>query len=101
MAIEFQRRDFADDEGLAVETAEWTAARLRARLAAAARICANLAERLKDSRDLRPVLASASRLAHINNNYMFFSVRFRVFRETASSGRRPLSPPAPRPRPTP
>ncbi len=30
MAIEFQRRDFADDEGLAVETAEWTAARLRA-----------------------------------------------------------------------
>ncbi len=33
MAIEFQRRDFADGEGLAVELAEWTAARLRAAIA--------------------------------------------------------------------
>ena len=33
MAIEFQQRDFADGEGLAVELAEWTAARLRAAIA--------------------------------------------------------------------
>jgi 6-phosphogluconolactonase len=33
MAIEFQQRDFADGEGLAVELAEWTASRLRAAIA--------------------------------------------------------------------
>ena len=33
MAIEFQRRDFADGEDLALELAEWTAERLRAAIA--------------------------------------------------------------------
>jgi 6-phosphogluconolactonase len=33
MAIEFQRRDFADGEDLAIELAEWTAERLRAAIA--------------------------------------------------------------------